>query len=199
MKKFLLSVLCMALITIAGAQVAGDFRTGQNTVTWNVAGTTAAPINAANVDIYLSVDGGYTYPYKIASAVPNNGVAAITVPNVSTTLARVKVKATGNVFFDISNFNFTVTKNSNLAVASAGILEGVRIYPNPATSEVYINTNSTDNLNVVLTDLMGKTIYSSTINSHSIIPVSTLSRSIYYLKVSNTKTGQSKTQKLVLQ
>ncbi|QQS29555.1 MAG: proprotein convertase P-domain-containing protein [Sphingobacteriales bacterium] len=80
-------------------------------VTWNVAGTTGSPISCANVDILLSVDGGYTYPYTLATAVPNNGSATVNVPIItSTTTARVQVKGSGNIFFDISNANFSVTQ-----------------------------------------------------------------------------------------
>ncbi len=79
------------------------------TVTWNVASTTAAPVSCANVDIFLSTDGGNTFPTMLASAVPNNGSANVTIPNTATTTARIKVKANGNIFFDISNVNFTIT------------------------------------------------------------------------------------------
>ncbi|GAB2958038.1 zinc-dependent metalloprotease family protein [Hymenobacter coalescens] len=79
-------------------------------VTWNVANTTAAPINAANVDILLSVDGGQTYPYTLLAGTPNDGSEQVTVPTTvpATTQARLKVKASGNVFFDISNTNFVL-------------------------------------------------------------------------------------------
>lgn len=79
------------------------------TVTWNVAGTTAAPVSCANVDILLSTDGGLTWPVTLLSATPNDGTATITVPNTATTSARVIVKANGNIFFDMSNANFTIT------------------------------------------------------------------------------------------
>lgn len=79
------------------------------TVTWNVANTTASPVSCANVDIYISYDGGFTYPDVLASNVPNNGSASVTVPDVFTDLARVMVKCANNVFFDISNVNFTLT------------------------------------------------------------------------------------------
>lgn len=77
-------------------------------VTWNVANTTSAPVSCSTVDIFLSYDGGFTYPVQLANNVTNNGSATVTVPAGTTTTARVMVKAEGNIFFDISNFNFSI-------------------------------------------------------------------------------------------
>lgn len=79
------------------------------TITWNVAGTTASGINAANVDILLSTDGGNTFPITLASATPNDGAQQVQVPyDLATTQARIKIKPTDNYFFDINNANFTI-------------------------------------------------------------------------------------------
>jgi hypothetical protein len=82
--------------------------TGSETVTWDVAGTDGKPTNCANVDIKLSTDGGFTYPVTLASATPNDGSQSITVPNNPTFDARVMVMCSGNIFFDISNTDFTI-------------------------------------------------------------------------------------------
>ena len=78
------------------------------TVTWNVASTNLAPVSCANVDILLSTDGGLTYPTVLLTATPNDGTQLITTPNINTTTARVMVRANGNIFYDISNTNFTI-------------------------------------------------------------------------------------------
>jgi hypothetical protein len=79
------------------------------TVTWDVAHTSSAPVSCANVRILLSVDGGVSFQTILAQNVPNNGAATITVPHAPTSTARVKVEAVGNIFFAISDTNFSIT------------------------------------------------------------------------------------------
>ncbi|WP_333878051.1 reprolysin-like metallopeptidase [Flavobacterium sp.] len=82
------------------------------TVTWSVAGTTANGVNCANVDILLSTDGGFTYPITLASATPNDGTQAVTIPNLAGSTNRIMVKGTNHIFFDVSNANFTITSSA---------------------------------------------------------------------------------------
>ena len=63
----------------------------------------------------LSIDGGSSFPFTLASAAPNSGAATISVPNTPTLTARVKVEAVDNIFFNISLPNFTITPNSTAA------------------------------------------------------------------------------------
>ncbi|MFO7526455.1 MAG: M12 family metallo-peptidase [Ignavibacteriaceae bacterium] len=79
-------------------------------VTWDVANTNASPVSVSNVNILLSVDGGQTYQYTLASGTPNDGNQDVVLPDHESTTARIKVQAVGNVFFDISNVNFTISE-----------------------------------------------------------------------------------------
>ncbi|GAA4347393.1 hypothetical protein GCM10023185_02470 [Hymenobacter saemangeumensis] len=89
-----------------------------HTVTWNVAGTTAAPVSCATVNLLLSTDGGLTYPTVLLSSVPNNGSAVVIAPSVTSSQARLMVEAADNYFFDISNVNFSIAPASGPVITS---------------------------------------------------------------------------------
>ena len=87
-------------------------------VTWDVANTNQAPVSCAQVDILLSTDGGLTFDQTVALAVPNTGSANVVVPNVDTTTARLRIMGTNNIFFDISDANFTIQSATLICVTS---------------------------------------------------------------------------------
>jgi len=132
------------------------------TVTWNVAGTDAAPVSCANVAIDLSTDGGNTFPISLAASTANDGSAAVTIPNAPTALARVRVSCAGNVFFDISNANFTISPASG---APAPNLMSVSPTAGPIAGGTPVTLTGTDFVNgaTVLFGAMGAT--SVTFNS----------------------------------
>ncbi len=105
-------------VTVAGS--AGPFRvtfpTGvmalprasQQTVSWDVAGTAAAPVSCSHINILLSTDGGNSFPTTLAANTPNDGKEAITLPNTPPTSLLVKVECANNIFFDISSIGPTL-------------------------------------------------------------------------------------------
>ncbi len=111
------------------------------TITWDAANTNIAPVNCANVNIKLSTDGGNTFETTLAANTPNDGNATVNLPMVSTTTARIKIEAADNIFFDISNTNFSITTVSGISNQSA---EPLRFslsqnYPNPFNPSTMIN------------------------------------------------------------
>jgi hypothetical protein len=94
------------------------------TITWAVANTTAAPVSCANVKISISTDGGNNFTTLVASTA-NDGSEVVTIPNTPSTTARVKIEAVGNIFFDISNTNFTITTGSGCGATSGLASSGI--------------------------------------------------------------------------
>ncbi|MBC8029762.1 MAG: hypothetical protein H7Z16_06595 [Pyrinomonadaceae bacterium] len=109
------SVVSGAPFAVTAPLSSTTWTAGSNQViTWDVAATSSAPVNCANVRVLLSVDGGNSFPFTLASSIPNNGAATVSVPNTPTSTARVKVEAIGNIFFSISLPSFTITPNNTL-------------------------------------------------------------------------------------
>ncbi len=82
------------------------------TITWDVAGTTGNGINASNVNILLSTDGGRNFDTTLASNVPNNGSYVLTVPSgIVSPNCRLMVQGAGNIFYAVNGINFNINAN----------------------------------------------------------------------------------------
>ncbi len=79
------------------------------TITWDVAGTTANGINCANVDILLSTNGGLTFPTTLVAGTPNDGSQVVAIPNTPGSTNRIMIAGSNHLFYDVSNTNFTIT------------------------------------------------------------------------------------------
>ena len=94
---------------ITSQNTAVTWNTGSSEIiTWNVGSTNTLPINCQKVNIKLSTDGGLTFPIILASNTQNDGSHTISVPENPTTKARILVEAADNIFYDVSNSNFTI-------------------------------------------------------------------------------------------
>uniref|UniRef100_A0A832G0N0 T9SS type A sorting domain-containing protein n=1 Tax=Ignavibacterium album TaxID=591197 RepID=A0A832G0N0_9BACT len=114
----------------------------QQTITWNVANTNLSPVNCSNVRILFSTNGGLNFNDTILASTPNDGSEVITVPNIATTQARIKIEAVNNIFFDISNQNFTVTFTPTTFQLTVYINNGWNLISIPGLHPVNQNTTT---------------------------------------------------------
>ena len=105
----------------------------------------------------------------LAENVENNGETEVVVPNVENLIGsenRIKIIPTNNIFFDISNEDFSITGMNIFELEGGNIV----IYPNPSTGSINIKIDQVNHniiqLNVY--NLSGKLIHTETIqNKHN--------------------------------
>ena len=127
------------------------------TITWNVAGTTANGINTSNVNILISTDNGVTFTTLVANT-PNDGSEAVTMPSTPALNCRIMVEAVGNIFYALSpNFaiGYTIVTTCNTYSASPAsniaaqnplawqILGSVNVPTSVSISDINVGVNIT--------------------------------------------------------
>ncbi|MDX2174213.1 MAG: M12 family metallo-peptidase [Bacteroidota bacterium] len=163
------------------------------TITWGVNGTNLAPVSCDSVRILISYNSGSTYSVLVNST-PNDGSELITAPTVTATIAtcRIKVESKGNIFYDISNNNFTIDINVGIKAQSQNNPVGLSVWPNPFNNQfnlsaLNLNGESTTQLKIV--DVLGKTVlqnvYQKKTELHETIDLSNISQGVYFITIVN--------------
>ena len=165
------------------------------TITWSVNGTDSPPINTQFVTISLSTDGGLTYPIELLNSTANNGTTTVTLPNISTESARIKVAAKDNIYFDINTHNFEIEKDPSSSIYELSSYD-IEVYPNPAKDYFYIDFSSPMTYQARLYDAKGKLLREQ-INKNY-FDVSGLSAGIYLIEVTNLKSDEKVTKKVIV-
>ena len=166
------------------------------TINWNVANTTASPVSCSNVNILLSTDGGLTYPNVLASNTPNDGTEQVTLPNITTSQARIKIEAVDNIFYAVNSINFSIDQ---VASVRDELFANFNLYPNPSKGLITVNFDvfSSDEVLIELFDIRGRKIsqsefkVSGTIFNES-LDYQLVAKGLYILKIKNGKNRISK-------
>ncbi|MBC7695044.1 MAG: T9SS type A sorting domain-containing protein [Burkholderiales bacterium] len=168
------------------------------TVNWNVNNTNVAPVNCANVNIYISTDNGVTYTLSLANT-PNDGTENIVLPVLvaTKTTCRVKVESVGNVFFDINKKTFTITAGvTGLNQYSGSNPINIQLYPNPFSGSVKVDISATNVLDenktvINVYDILGNIVKSDNIklteNFSKVYDFSSLASGSYIVIVTDGK------------
>lgn len=121
-------------------------------VTWSVGGSDVAPINAANVRILLSTDGGTTFPTVLSASTPNDGSEAVISPAINTTTARIRIEPIGGIFFDVSDTNFTI---SSVAASDGAIGGRIVTAGGRGVARVYVTLAGPSSTRIAITNSFG--------------------------------------------
>ena len=151
------------VITVSGAPFAVTFPNGGNSfasgqvfnATWNVGGGSVA----ADVRISLSTDGGASW-HLLRASTPNDGSEAIAfLTGGGSTQCRLKVEAVDNIFYDVSNANFTITGGTAdappEAAPAAFALHPARPNPTSSTSRFTFDLPQGTALDLAIFDVAG--------------------------------------------
>ncbi len=95
--------------TVTSQDVPTSYVAGEvQSISWDVANTNVAPVSATAVDIFLSTDGGQSFPITIAENILNDGNHEFVIPAVPTTNARLMVKASNSIFLAVNAADFSI-------------------------------------------------------------------------------------------
>jgi hypothetical protein len=180
------------------AQWSSD-NTNDAVVTWS----TASETNNSHFEIYRSTDG-QNYDYVGLSASKSNNGFSSEIFEYTFTDANAKLVTPEYAYYKIKQIDYdlrfewfgpaTLEKSSNDD-------QYVKVYPNPARDLVRVNVNYTnkENVNITITDMLGKVVKEQIAENESIssVAITDLQTGVYFVHIANNQ--QQETIKIIVE
>lgn len=110
-------------------------------ITWDVADTNTGKVNCQKVNILLSTNRGISYDHVLVENTDNDGAQSVTIPDILTDKARIKVEAVDNIFFDISNRDISIVSPTAAGFSFATSIQTQQVCL-PSTVDIDLTTFS---------------------------------------------------------
>jgi hypothetical protein len=156
---------------------------------------------------YVGNQSTYSFYLIKTDSLLNSGCSQYSISALTNTLSvsNLTQTITSTVAGADSIMNFAQSPNGTqnvICYQASGINkilqqnDEVTIYPNPANSQIFIDANTADKLNIIIYDVNGKQVLNTTIANKSSIDISTLANGVYTLTLSSANFSENK--KLVI-
>ncbi|NJK83343.1 MAG: T9SS type A sorting domain-containing protein, partial [Saprospiraceae bacterium] len=153
------------------------------------------------VDVLFSYNNGVSYPDTLAKRIPNTGSATIIVPNQATTRARLKIKASDNIFFDLSDQFFTVIAEEVTSIEETRQETYWQLSPNPTFDKIAVTlkTPLLPNARMSVLDVTGKALITNILveAETTIIDLSYAPKGVYFIRLEDDE--RTLVRKIILQ
>lgn len=114
-------------------------------ITWNTAATEQTPISCSQVNVLLSVDSGVNFDHTLATETGNDGSEEVTLPELTTSKARLKLTCANNIFFAINNQDFQINTLSDTNSLPTAVNDQITLEQDQISIiDVLSNDTSTD-------------------------------------------------------
>lgn len=149
---------------------------------------------------------GYDFTTNLLSLYENPTIGGSTSSTVSVTPAAAFSNLGGFMFRQDGNNNtptmiidelrIDATPNFTLGSASFSQIDGLKMYPNPAKNNLFIETALNGDINVSVVNMLGKEVVNTKVVNNT-VNVSNLTSGIYIVKI--TEEGKTSTKKLIIE
>lgn len=157
--------------------------------------------NAASneLTVQVSADGTNWTPltYTRASGAGTSVWMMVTASGTIPSTANLRIKfenPVSNIGFRIDDIKLTGT--TALSVTKNNEINGLKIYPNPAKTSLFVTSDSFEAKKIEIYNVLGKIVLSTTV-TNAPVNVSALSNGVYMIKV--TEQGKTATRKIVIE
>ncbi len=149
---------------------------------------------------------GYNFTNNLLALYENPTIGGSASATVSATPATALTSIANFVFrqdsatstpaMTLDELKITTTPNFTLSNQSFSQIDGLKMYPNPAKNNLFIETALNSDINVSIIDVLGKEVINSKVSNNA-VNISGLNPGMYIVKI--TEEGKTSTKKLIIE